>query len=92
MKKDKKKNSFGFRKRTSKIETREKKKGFFPRPSKSVQKSNMGELHGDGDVWYEIRCISRTTNRVRSYFVSTWTGERKKDEPPTNASKVIYLP
>lgn len=92
MKKEKKKNPFGFRKKTSKLDKKEKKKGFFPRPSKSVQKSAMGELHGDGDVWYEIRCISRTTNRVRSYFVSTWTGERKKDEPPTNASKVIYLP
>jgi hypothetical protein len=63
------------------------------RPSKIVRKSShLQQLteKGDGDVWVETLYKSKRTDEYKVYFVSTNTGKRSRDEPPSGASKVIY--
>ena len=57
-----------------------------------MQLSKLGQLEGDGDVWVEVMIRSRRTDRLRTYFVSVLTGEKVRGEPPTGASRIIYLP
>ncbi len=47
---------------------------------------------GDGDIWVEVLCKNTKTGEIRSYFKSTKDPNRRvKDEPPTGASRVIFL-
>jgi len=46
---------------------------------------------GDRDVWVEKRFQNSTTGKRRSFFCSKNTGRKVRDEPPTGASKVVYL-
>ena len=43
------------------------------------------------DVWVEEIMIHKATGKKKVFFVSKKTGERVKDEPPSSASKVIFL-
>ena len=58
-------------------------------PSGKVKGDN-GD-NGDGDVWVEEIMIHKGTGKKQAFFVSKKTGERVKDEPPSGASKVIFL-
>lgn len=58
------------------------------RPSKKVS-SKM--ISGDGDIWVEKIFQSTKTGRLVRMFESTNTGRRIQSEPPSGASKVIYL-
>lgn len=63
------------------------------RRSKIVRKSShLQQLteKGDGDVWVERLYKSKRSGEYKVYFVSTNTGKRSRDEPPSGASKVIY--
>ncbi len=60
------------------------------RPSKRMSKAN-NRVYGDNDVWVEKILVNKKTRKERSFFYSIKTGERKADEPPTGASKVIYI-
>ncbi len=46
---------------------------------------------GDGDVWVEKKLVNKKTGEEVRCFVSKNTGEKVIDEPPTGASKVIFL-
>ncbi len=46
---------------------------------------------GDGDIWVEKLCQSTKTGRFATYFESTNTGKKHKNEPPTGASTVVFL-
>jgi len=46
---------------------------------------------GDGDVWVEKIFRNRETGETRIFFVSKLTGKKVKFEPPTGASRVMYL-
>ena len=67
-------------------------------PSAKVHKAQMGgnktlpsgKITGDGEVWVE-KLYMTTDGRKRTVFVSKTTGEKSLDEPPTGASKVIFL-
>ncbi|GFH50921.1 predicted protein [Chaetoceros tenuissimus] len=64
------------------------------KPSKTMMKSKDAYrlIKGDGDCWREIVCCN-PNNPSEEHFVcfeSEKTG-RKIAEPPTGASKVIYL-
>ena len=48
-------------------------------------------IEGDDDVWYERQYMNKKNGKIRTYFVSSNTGNRTRDEPPTGASKVVYL-
>lgn len=61
------------------------------KPSKIVKRSRLDLGAGDGDVWYEKIFVSKRTGKKRIFFVSLATGKKKSDEPPTGASKVLYL-
>lgn len=58
------------------------------RPSKKVS-SKM--ISGDGDIWVEKLFQSTKTGKFVRMFESTNTGRRIKGEPPSGASKVVYL-
>ena len=63
------------------------------KPSRHVRNTSHGSHEtsvGDGDVWVEKLCVHKQTGEVFSFFESLKTGVRKKGEPPTGASKVIY--
>lgn len=64
----------------------------FAKQSMTVKRSSLGYVEGDGDVWVEVPIRNRNTGVVRSFFISVETGERRRDEAPTGASRVIYLP
>jgi hypothetical protein len=61
------------------------------KPSKIVKRSRLVLGAGDGDIWYEKIFVSIRTGKRRTFFVSLATGRKKSDEPPTGASKVLYL-
>ena len=61
------------------------------KPSKIVKRSRLDLGAGDGDIWFEKIFVSKRTGKRRTFFVSLATGRKKSDEPPTGASKVLYL-
>jgi hypothetical protein len=63
----------------------------FARPSRLLKKSFRAPVSGDGDIWVEELFRNKISGTVRSFFCSIKTGTKRKDEPPTGASKVIYL-
>ncbi len=70
---------------------------FNPKPSKRLSKLHIPLLeNGDGDTWIEmlvtnIRCKKTKELKSRSLFYSVKTRQALWDEPPTGASRVIYL-
>ncbi len=65
---------------------------FIAKPSRVVRNSSLPkEIEGDGDLWYEVLLRSKKTGQEVSFFCSKNTGQRVRDEPPTGASRVIYL-
>jgi hypothetical protein len=63
-------------------------------PSRKVAKANITNdavIQGDGDVWVEKIFYTVKTKTPVSCFISKKTGERVRDEPPTGATRVIYL-
>ncbi len=62
-------------------------------PSKKIAKSNLKITanEGDGDIWVEMIFRHKDTGKMRIMFVSKNTGKKVADEPPSGASKVIYL-
>ena len=61
------------------------------RPSRILKRSLRTTVSGDGDVWVEQLFRHKISGALRSFFCSTKTGKKRRDEPPTGASKVIYL-
>jgi len=67
------------------------------KPSKKAAKANMtgmskvNPIEGDGDVWVEKIFRNRQTGSTRTFFVSKQTGKKVAFEPPTGASRVLYL-
>mmetsp|Transcript_14934 Transcript_14934/g.17379 ORF Transcript_14934/g.17379 Transcript_14934/m.17379 type:complete len:175 (+) Transcript_14934:91-615(+) len=59
-------------------------------PSKKIAKSGVSPT-GDGDVWVEMIFMHQTAGECPVFFVSKNTGVRVKDEPPSGASRVIFL-
>jgi len=62
--------------------------------SKKVARSNLNAADGhggDGDVWKEKVLYGKTTGNPQTFFISKNTGAKSKGEPPSGASKVIYL-
>lgn len=59
--------------------------------AKRSNKVDRGACMGDGDIWVEKMCQSTKTGKLANYFVSTNTGKKVKDEPPTGASSVVFL-
>jgi hypothetical protein len=53
-------------------------------------KDNIDEV-GDGDVWIEKIFINNKTGKKAIFFVSRNTGMKIKGEPPSGASRVIFL-
>mmetsp|Transcript_12134 Transcript_12134/g.26409 ORF Transcript_12134/g.26409 Transcript_12134/m.26409 type:complete len:162 (-) Transcript_12134:79-564(-) len=70
---------------------------FEPKPSKRLSKLHIPLLeNGDGDTWIEmlvtnLRCKKTKELKSRSLFYSVKTRQALWDEPPTGASRVIYL-
>jgi hypothetical protein len=76
-------------------------KAFVPKQSERAKKK---QITADNDVWQEQLAVvemvlpasgngndnEQFTNAIRSYFVSTETGGREWDEPPSGASNVEY--
>ncbi len=62
-------------------------------PSAKVRKSNIRSLaqQGDGDIWVEMIFRHKETGKTKIMFVSKNTGRKVGGEPPSGASKVIYL-
>ena len=60
------------------------------KPSKIAERNGC-DMRGDDDVWIEKRLVHKETGRARSFFFSKKTGRRVPDEPPSGASKVLYL-
>mmetsp|Transcript_19030 Transcript_19030/g.23978 ORF Transcript_19030/g.23978 Transcript_19030/m.23978 type:complete len:198 (-) Transcript_19030:743-1336(-) len=58
--------------------------------SKKVARSSLKE-DGDGDVWVEKIYYAKKDRRPVTVFVSKKTGNLAKGEPPSGASKVIFL-
>ena len=46
---------------------------------------------GDGDTWVEKILRNAKNGNVDTFFVSTKTGIKYRNEPPTGASTVVYL-
>ena len=64
----------------------------FGKPSKLMARSNfILPILGDGDVWVETIYRHKETGEHRVFFCSLKTGRKLYDEPPTGASKVVYL-
>lgn len=65
------------------------------RPSKHFDRTNAPSSSiayaGDNQTWVEKVLMSRTSCEPRSFFVSKTTDQRVPDEPPTGASRVLYL-
>ena len=64
---------------------------FCAKPSRIVHRSNIGQIESDGDIWVQVKTRSRLSDRVNTYFISMLTGKKLGGEPPTGASRVIYL-
>ncbi len=56
-----------------------------------MNRSRLGKIKQDGDMWFETIFRNCKTGQLRTYFVSQKTGLRRRDEPPTGASAVVYL-
>lgn len=52
--------------------------------------SPVKSSEGDGEVWAE-KIFRNKKGETQIFFVSKHTGEKVKDEPPTGASRVLYL-
>lgn len=61
------------------------------KPSSRAQTSGPWSVDSDQDVWIEKLLSSTKTGQLQTFFESKKTGRRVRDEPPTGASKVIYL-
>lgn len=65
------------------------------KPSPTIRKAHIGDshIHGDGDCWQEGVYYSTKgpAGGRRIYFQSQKTGRKSLGEPPTGASKVLYL-
>jgi hypothetical protein len=61
------------------------------RKSKRYSKGSKHKIIGDGDVWIENIATNAKSKRLYSVFISRETGKRIPFEPPTGASKVIFL-
>jgi hypothetical protein len=60
--------------------------------SKKVALAHISDDHdGDHDVWVEKVLMSKKTGKVKVFFVSKKTGKRIEGEPPSGASRVLYL-
>jgi hypothetical protein len=59
--------------------------------SKRYSKGSKREIVGDGDVWIENIATNSKSKRLYSVFISRETGKRIPFEPPTGASKVVFL-
>jgi len=53
--------------------------------------STRGSVESDQEVWVEKLMANKRTGQLHSFFESKTTGRRVQDEPPTGASRVIYL-
>jgi hypothetical protein len=67
-------------------------------PSQKVKKSSLkcsiksnAVTEGDGDVWVEKIRYTKNDRQPVTCFVSKATGKIVRNEPPTGASKVIFL-
>ena len=58
--------------------------------SRIMQKCGC-KIISDDDVWFEKKFLQKHTGQVRSFFISRKTGKKSPDEPPSGASKVLYL-
>lgn len=63
------------------------------KPSPTIKKAHINDKHifGDNDCWREAVCRCSKTGEIRIFFISERTGRKVPDEPPTGASKVLYL-
>jgi hypothetical protein len=65
------------------------------KPSQTIKKAHICDSHvyGDGDCWYEgvYYSTKKQAGEHRIYFQSQKTGRKSLGEPPTGASKVLYL-
>mmetsp|Transcript_7523 Transcript_7523/g.11324 ORF Transcript_7523/g.11324 Transcript_7523/m.11324 type:complete len:98 (-) Transcript_7523:414-707(-) len=65
------------------------------KPSPTIKKahiSNSKHVYGDGDCWVEgVYHSTKFPGEYRIYFQSQKTGRKIVREPPTGASKVVYL-
>eukprot|EP00547_Thalassionema_nitzschioides_P008637 CAMPEP_0194228664 /NCGR_PEP_ID=MMETSP0156-20130528/43486_1 /TAXON_ID=33649 /ORGANISM="Thalassionema nitzschioides, Strain L26-B" /LENGTH=616 /DNA_ID=CAMNT_0038961183 /DNA_START=122 /DNA_END=1972 /DNA_ORIENTATION=- len=61
---------------------------FVARPSTHV---SLEETKGDGDTWQETLAVCEMGGKltIRSYYTNRRTDEKKWDEPPSGASKVM---
>ena len=60
--------------------------------SKIVQRSRkLRQVTGDGDIWVEKVHVSKKSGKKRTIFVSVKTGIKVRDEPPSGASRVLYM-
>ena len=58
--------------------------------SKIVERNGCSMI-SDNDVWVEKVLFQKQTGKARSFFISRKTGRRMPDEPPSGASKILYL-
>jgi hypothetical protein len=65
------------------------------RPSKHFDRADAPSSSiayvGDNQTWVEKVLMSTTSCEPRSFFVSKTTDQKVPDEPPTGASRVLYL-
>lgn len=62
------------------------------RESLIVKRSKFWKhLKPDGDIWFETIFRNINNGKARIYFVSQKKGSRRRDEPPSGASFVVYL-
>jgi len=94
------KNMRVYMKGASQLESKEKK--FYDikvvsdpnaKASKKMGKAggNVTTAEGDGDVWVEKIFRHKKTGNTKIFFVSKQTGKKNPNEPPTGASRVLYL-
>mmetsp|Transcript_2307 Transcript_2307/g.2790 ORF Transcript_2307/g.2790 Transcript_2307/m.2790 type:complete len:225 (+) Transcript_2307:32-706(+) len=64
-------------------------------PSNKIKKAFKDNTNtsqgGDGDIWIEKLFLNKNTGQKVTFFVSENTGQKVRDEPPSGASKVIFL-
>uniref|UniRef100_A0A7S3VF53 Uncharacterized protein n=1 Tax=Chaetoceros debilis TaxID=122233 RepID=A0A7S3VF53_9STRA len=63
----------------------------FAKPSTRAKTSRPCSVESDQDVWVEKLLSNKKTGQLHSFFESKKTGRRVEDEPPTGASRVVYL-
>jgi len=62
-----------------------------PLARKSDKHISTRVCRGDGDLWLEKECVHMVTGKHMSFFYSAHTGRRIAHEPPTGASRVLYM-